>query len=131
MRGAYELLGLYALLSPAAADEAYEPDDGEYDDGDPEQIDQRTGRVEQEPEDEKDDRSDDEQMDHFGLPPVFSVCVYGSRDRNLVTVVASMLSAHFGPDTLDCGGDVITDAARQRLHSVDHLTDSPATRLHR
>jgi hypothetical protein len=47
------------LLSPAASDQTHEPNNGEDDYGDPEQIDQRAGRVEQEPEDEKDDCRDD------------------------------------------------------------------------
>ena|SRR5665213_1034012 len=62
---------VHAPLSPAAADQAYEPDDGKHDDGDPDQVDQRARRVEQEPEDEKDDRSDEEQMDHLK----FTSCV--------------------------------------------------------
>ena len=51
--------------SPAAAEQANEPDDGQYDDADPEQVDQRARRVEQHPEHEKDDRKDDENVDHF------------------------------------------------------------------
>src|SRR5450759_1291519 len=65
---------VHALVSrAAAAEQAHQPEDGKYDDADPEQVDQRARRVEQHPQHEKDDRSDDEHMDHFSSsPPVFT-----------------------------------------------------------
>src|SRR5450759_77889 len=64
--------------SPAAAQQANEPDDGQYDDANPEQVDQRARRVEQQPEHEKDDRGDDEHVDHFFGSPPDAYCRHGA-----------------------------------------------------
>jgi membrane-associated protein len=47
-------------LRSATPDQANDPDDGEDDDGDPEQVEQGSRRVEQEPQDEKDHRNNDQ-----------------------------------------------------------------------
>ena len=45
---------------PPAANQSYQPDDGEHHDDDPQQVDQTCCRVEQEPHNEKDYRNDEE-----------------------------------------------------------------------
>lgn len=53
--------GVRTLASgPAAANQSYEPDDCEYHDDDPQQVDESCCCVEQEPQNEKDYRNDEE-----------------------------------------------------------------------
>jgi hypothetical protein len=48
------------LLGPTGADKAHEPDDDKNDDDDPEEIDQSTSRMEQEPKYKQDHCNNDE-----------------------------------------------------------------------